>query len=156
MQLLTDLDITNKRLLIRVDFNVPLNENGEITSDARIKATLPTIEYALSKKCGIILMSHLGRPVPGVFAEKFSLALVAVRLAELLNRPVFLVNNWQENNVELGKPGSICLLENIRFLEGEKENDLQLLTGKLRQLVELQSLRQFLVVACCCKKSLRL
>ncbi|MGE3920265.1 MAG: phosphoglycerate kinase [Gammaproteobacteria bacterium] len=117
---MTDIDLTNKRLLIREDFNVPIRD-GVITSEARIQAALATIELARDKGARIMIMSHLGRPKPGQYDSAFSLQPVAKRLSELLKQPVRLEKDWIDG-LEV-EPGEIVLCENVRFLEGEKEND---------------------------------
>lgn len=114
-----DLDLTRKRVLIRADLNVPV-ENGTITSTTRIEAILPTLKIALDQDAAIILMSHLGRPKEGEIDPKFSLQPVAASLSKYLGRPVPLVTEHSNVNV---KPGEIVLLENTRFLKGEKNND---------------------------------
>ncbi|WP_422381418.1 phosphoglycerate kinase [Marinicellulosiphila megalodicopiae] len=121
---MSDLDLSGKRVLIRQDLNVPLDENGEITSDIRIKASLPTIKLALEKGATVMIMSHLGRPTEGEFDDAFSLKPVAANLADALDRPVPLISDWVDG-IELN-PGEIVLLENVRFNEGESENDLKL------------------------------
>lgn len=113
------LDLKGKRVLIREDLNVPIHE-GQVTSDARIRAALPTIQAALGAKARVLLMSHLGRPQEGVYAEEFSLAPVAKRLAQLLGVPVALKKDWL-GGVEVA-PGEVVLLENVRFNKGEKQD----------------------------------
>src|SRR5215471_15840675 len=133
-----DLDLSGKRAFIRVDFNVPLqkNERGEmeITSDKRIKASLPTIQYALERGAAVILASHLGRPKGKPNAE-MSLKPVAARLAELLGRPVTMAPDCVGPEVEAMKPapGEILLLENLRFHAEEEKND----PGFSKQLASL-------------------
>lgn len=117
---LTDVDLKNKRVLIREDFNVPMS-NGKITSDVRIRAALPTIQYVLDAGAKVIIMSHLGRPNEGEFKPEFSLAPVADCLAKLLNKPVKFVDDWL-NGIELNS-GEIALCENVRLQKGEKKND---------------------------------
>jgi phosphoglycerate kinase len=120
-----DLDLKGKRVFMRVDFNVPLAPGGmEITSDKRIRASLPSIQYALDHGAGLILASHLGRP-KGKPNPEMSLAPVAVRLAELLKRPVAMAPDCTGEQVEamLPEPGQILLLENLRFHAGEEKND---------------------------------
>ena len=90
---MADQDLAGKRVLIRQDLNVPV-EGGRVTSDARIRASLPTIKLALEKGAKVFIASHLGRPEEGVYAEEFSLAPVAVRLSELLGKPVPLKKDW--------------------------------------------------------------
>jgi len=116
-----DLDFTDKRVLIRVDFNVPVKD-GRVQDDTRIRASLPTIREVLSGGGRVILVSHLGRPEEGVYNEAFSLAPVATRLSELLDQKVGLIRNWQEDGVEFGDT-DVVMLENIRFCKGEKAND---------------------------------
>lgn len=117
---MTDQNLTNQRVLIREDFNVPL-QDGKITNNARILAALPTIKLALKANAKVILLSHLGRPEEGQFQEEFSLKPVAEELAQLLNCAVILQKEWLSGvNVE---PGEIVLCENVRFNRGEKRND---------------------------------
>jgi phosphoglycerate kinase len=120
-----DLDLKNKRVFIRVDFNVPLAPGGqEITSDKRIKASLPTIQYALDHGAGLILASHLGRP-KGKVNPEMSLKPVAERLSKLLGRPVKMAPDCIGPEVEAMKPapGEVLLLENLRFHPEEEKND---------------------------------
>jgi phosphoglycerate kinase len=116
-----DLDLRGKRVLIREDLNVPV-ANGAVTSDARIRASLPTIRMALEKGARVMLMSHLGRPEEGVPAEEFSLAPVAARLSELLGRKVPLVKDWLRAADVAPAAGEAVLLENVRFNKGEKKD----------------------------------
>lgn len=115
-----ELDLTGKRLLIREDLNVPIKA-GKVSSDARIRAALPTIQFALDAGAAILLMSHLGRPTEGEFAQEFSMQPVADHLGRLLNREVPVLENW-ENGIEL-VPGDVAILENVRFNVGEKNDD---------------------------------
>ncbi len=117
---MTDLDLAGKRVLIREDFNVPL-QDGIITDDTRIRASLPGIKHALSKGARVMLVSHLGRPTEGQFDEKESLAPVARRLSELLASEVPLKRDWLAG--VSAEPGKAVLLENCRFNKGEKKND---------------------------------
>ena len=120
-----DLDLKNKTVFIRVDFNVPLSDGGkEITSDKRIRASLPTIQYALEHSAGVILATHLGRP-KGKRRQDMSLAPVAARLSELLGRPVRLAPDSVGPEVASmrPKPGEVLLLENLRFHSEEESND---------------------------------
>jgi phosphoglycerate kinase len=135
---ITDLDVQRKRLFIRVDFNVPLAPGGhEITSDKRIKASLPTIQYALEHGAALILASHLGRPKGKPNAE-MSLRPVAARLSELLGCPIAMASDCVGPSVEamLPKPGAILLLENLRFHPEEEANDPDF-SHKLAALCEL-------------------
>ena len=130
---MTDLDLNGKRVLIRQDLNVPI-KNGEVTSDKRIVASLPTIMYAIKAGARVMITSHLGRPTAGEFDEKFSLEPVAKHLAELLGQPVTLEHNWLEG-VEI-ESGEVVLCENVRFNEGEKEND-EVLSKKMAALCDV-------------------
>lgn len=115
-----ELELKGKRVMIREDFNVPL-ESGRVTSDARLRAALPTIEMALDRGAAVILLSHLGRPVEGEYNNKFSLAPVAEHLAGLIGRPVRLQKDWL-NGVDI-QAGEVVLCENVRFNIGEKSNN---------------------------------
>jgi phosphoglycerate kinase len=116
---MSSLDLRDKRVLIREDLNVPLKE-GQVSSDARIRAALPTLQAALNAKARVLVMSHLGRPDEGKFTAEFSLAPVAKRLAQLLGVSVALKKDWL-GGVEVA-PGEIVLLENVRFNKGEKKD----------------------------------
>jgi len=120
VKLMADLNLKGKRVLIRQDLNVPV-KNGKVTSDARIRASLPTIELALKAGAKVMVMSHLGRPTEGEFAEEYSLAPVAAHLTELLACEVPLVSDWSEG-LPLNE-GQLVLLENVRFNVGEKKDD---------------------------------
>ena len=117
---MADLELSGKRVLIREDLNVPVAD-GKVTSDARIRAALPTIEAALAANAAVMLVSHLGRPTEGEPEDKFSLQPVADRLGELLGREVPLVKGWIDG-VDVD-PGQVVLCENVRFLAGEKKCD---------------------------------
>ena len=114
-----DLELTGKTVVIREDLNVPMKD-GQVTNDKRIRASLPTIRTALEKGAGVVLLSHLGRPTEGQYEEQFSLKPVAARLSELLGLPVTLAATLDEAKAA---PGAVTLLENVRFLKGEKKND---------------------------------
>lgn len=121
-----DVDLDGKRVLVRVDFNVPLDAEGQVANDSRLRASLPTIRYLLKEGARCILASHLGRP-QGTRKREFSLMSVAGRLAELLGRPVRMAPDCigpvvEAMVAEMG-PGSILLLENVRFHPGEEAND---------------------------------
>ena len=120
VDLMRDLDLQGKRVLIREDLNVPLKD-GRVSSDARIRAALPTIRAAVAAGARVILMSHLGRPVEGEYDQQFSMAPVASHLADLLGQAVRLVSDWR-GGVELAD-GEIAMLENVRFNPGEKKDD---------------------------------
>jgi len=131
------VDIKAKKALIRVDFNVPLDENKNITDDTRIKAALPTINYLRENGASVVVVSHLGRP-KGQVNEKYTLAPVAKRLSELINAPVaFLTDSVGSDALKSAvnglNQGEVALLENIRFYPGEEKNDPEL----AKQLAEL-------------------
>lgn len=130
---LEDFDLQNKRVLIREDFNVPLDK-GIITSDARIQAALPTIQYALKKGAAVILLSHLDRPKEGYVTPELSLAPIATRLQELLGHPVRFVSDWLDGFKI--SPGEVVLCENARFQTGEKKND-PILAKKIAKLGDI-------------------
>ncbi len=117
---MTDLDLKGKRVLVREDLNVPVHD-GEVTSDVRIRASLATIKHALEAGARVMIMSHLGRPTEGEFDAQYSMAPVARRLGELLGREVPVVADWIDG-VEV-EEGDLVMLENVRFLEGEKKDD---------------------------------
>ena len=118
---MTDLDLAGKRVLIRQDLNVPIDEAGQITSEQRISASLPTIRLALDKGAAVMVTSHLGRPKEGQWSAADSLAPVAARLSELLGVEVPLVKDWVDG-VQVA-PGQVVLLENCRMNVGEKADD---------------------------------
>jgi len=124
---LTDLDLKDKRVLIREDFNVPLDEDGNITEDTRIRSALPGIRYALEQGARLMLTSHLGRPTEGELKAEDSLAPVAKRLSELLDTEVPLVRNWVDGFDPMTvSTGKVVLLENCRVNKGEKKNSEEL------------------------------
>ncbi len=120
------VDVANKRVLVRVDFNVPIKD-GVVTDDTRIRAALPTIEYLLKNGAKVILMSHLGRPSGEGFEEQFSLAPAAARLSEVIDAPVVFASDTvgDDAKAKIGtmKPGEVVVLENLRFDKREKKND---------------------------------
>jgi len=136
---MSDLDLAGKRLLIRQDLNVPI-ANGKITSDARLRASLPTLKLALEKGASVIVCSHLGRPKAGKFDPEHSLTPVAGWLSEHLGRTVPLVTNWIDG-IAL-EPGQIVLGENTRFLKGEKEDD-ETLARKMAALCDIYVMDAF-------------
>ena len=121
---LADLDVKDKRLFIRADLNVPQDDNGNITDDTRIRASIPAIKFALERGAAVMVTSHLGRPTEGEFKPEDSLAPVAQRMGELLGCEVPLRSNWVEG-VEV-MPGHVVLLENCRINQGEKKNSDEL------------------------------
>ena len=116
---MTELELKGKRVLIREDLNVPVKD-GQVTSDARIRASLPTIEHALNAGAKVIVMSHLGRPEEGVFSEENSIQPVATHLGKLLNRDVPVIKDFRAG-VDVAE-GELVLLENVRFNQGEKKD----------------------------------
>ena len=120
---MSDLELAGKRLLIRQDLNVPLNDAGEVTSDKRIKASIPTIELALAKGAKVMIMSHLGRPTEGEYDEQYSLAPVAAYMGQLMGREIPLVKDWLTG---VDSDADVVILENVRFNRGEKKNDDEL------------------------------
>ena len=130
---MTDLDLSGKRVLIRQDLNVPI-KNGEVSSDKRIIASLPSILYAINAGAKVMITSHLGRPNAGEFDKNFSLEPVANHLSELLGQPVRLESNWLDG-VEI-EAGEVILFENVRFNVGEKEND-ETLSMKMAALCDI-------------------
>ncbi len=116
---MTDLDLSGKRVLIRQDLNVPVKD-GKVTSDARIRASLPTVQKALEAGAAVMIMSHLGRPTEGEYSEEFSLAPVAAHMAGLLGKEVKVVKDYLAG-VEVAA-GEVAILENVRFNSGEKSN----------------------------------
>lgn len=136
---MTDLDLAGKRVLIREDLNVPVKD-GKVTSDARIRASLPTIEHALKAGAKVMLMSHLGRPTEGEYADEFSLQPVADHLGGLLGRDVPLVKDWLDG-VEVAD-GQVVLCENVRFNKGEKKDD-EALSQKMAALCDIYVMDAF-------------
>lgn len=126
MKCIKEIDVKGKRLFLRVDFNVPMDEGGNITDDARVRAHLPTINYALNENAKLILASHMGRP-KGKKNEKYSLSPVAKRLSTLLQKDVKFLDDCIGEGVEKAvaemKEGDVILLENLRFYAGEEKND---------------------------------
>jgi phosphoglycerate kinase len=134
-----DVDLKGKRVLMRVDYNVPI-QNGAISDDKRIKATLPTIQYILEQGAVLVLMSHLGRPAGTGYEAEFSLKPVAERLSELLGKPVQFAPDCIGPQVEKMaaalKPGEVMLLENVRFYKAETKNDAKI-SEQLARLGEI-------------------
>ena len=120
---MVDQDLAGKRIMIREDLNVPIND-GQVTSDARIRAAIPTIQFAIEAGASVLLLSHLGRPNEGEFEQRFSLEPVAGHLSSLLGRPVRLEKSWLDG-VQI-EAGEVVLCENVRFNEGEKTNNTDL------------------------------
>lgn len=136
---LTDLAaaglLKGKRVLIRSDLNVPQDEAGNITEDTRIRASIPAIEICLKAGAAVMVTSHLGRPTEGAFKPEDSLAPVAHRIAEILNRKVALISDWVDGGFDL-QPGDLVLLENCRVNVGEKKNS-EALSKKIAALCDV-------------------
>ncbi len=130
---LTDLELIDKRVFMRVDFNIPMHE-GKISDDTRIRAALPGIKHALARRARLMLVSHLGRPKEGVFSEADSLAPIAKHLSSLLGQDVPLIRDWLDG-VEV-EPGKAVMLENCRFNVGEKKDD-DALAKKMARLCDI-------------------
>ena len=122
---LADVDVRGKRVFIRADLNVPQDDAGNVTDDTRIRASVPAIRDALSRGAAVMVTSHLGRPTEGKLTPEDSLAPIGARLAELLGRPVRLVQDWVDGGawLEALKPGEVVLLENCRVNAGEKKDN---------------------------------
>jgi 3-phosphoglycerate kinase len=125
-RLISDIDVKGKKIIVRVDFNVPLDKDGNITDDKRIRAALPTIRYVADNGGKLILVSHLGRPKNGP-EERFSLKPAAKRLGELLGKEVILaadvIGPDAKSKAAALKEGEVLMLENVRFHNEEKKND---------------------------------
>jgi phosphoglycerate kinase len=117
---MTDVDLKGKRVFIRADLNVPVKD-GKVTSDARITASMPTIEHCLKAGAKVMVTSHLGRPEEGIYSEENSLKPVADVLAQKLGKPVRVIKDWVDGGFDVA-PGELVLLENVRFNKGEKKN----------------------------------
>ncbi len=130
---MSDQALAGKRVMIRADLNVPVKD-GRVASDARIVATLPTVEEALAKGAAVMLLSHLGRPTEGQYAEEFSLQPVATHMAGLLGRPVRFARDWLDGVTVA--PGEVVLCENVRFNKGEKKND-EVLSQRMATLCDV-------------------
>jgi phosphoglycerate kinase len=132
---LTDLQLTGKRVFIRADLNVPQDDALNITDDTRIRASVPAIEHCLKSGAAVMVTSHLGRPTEGELKPEDSLAPIAKRLGQLLNKEVRLVSHWVDGNFTV-LPGEVVLLENCRCNKGEKKND-ELLAQKMARLCDV-------------------
>ncbi len=122
MKLMSELDLSGRRVLIRQDLNVPLRD-GEITNDARLRAAAPSLVGALNQGAAVVVMSHLGRPIEGEWTEQASMAPIAARLSELIGRDVLMAKDWRQ---VAPLPGDVVLLENVRFNPGEASDDAAL------------------------------
>ncbi|MFZ2853699.1 MAG: phosphoglycerate kinase [Rhodocyclaceae bacterium] len=132
---LAGLDVKGKRVFIRADFNVPQDDAGNITEDTRIRAALPSLKYCLENGAAVMVTSHLGRPTEGECTPDDSLTPVAVRLGQLLNKPVRLIRDWVDGGFDVA-PGEIVLLENCRCNKGEKKNNDEL-AQKMAKLCDI-------------------
>ncbi len=137
---MTDLDVAGKRVLIRQDLNVPIKD-GEVASDKRIRASVPTIEHCIKAGAKVMIMSHLGRPTEGEYAEEFSLKPVATRLSALLDKKVTVVRDWLDGVGDMAD-GDVVLCENVRFNVGEKKNDDEL-SKKMADLCDVYVMDAF-------------
>src|ERR1700736_6743622 len=133
--LIAEGKVSGKRVFIRADLNIPQDDQGNITEDTRVRASVPAIQKALAAGAAVMVTSHLGRPTEGEFKPEDSLAPVAKRLAELLGRDVPLVANWVENGGNVA-PGQVVLLENCRVNKGEKKNSDEL-AQKMAKLCDI-------------------
>ncbi|HRQ58157.1 MAG TPA: phosphoglycerate kinase [Azoarcus taiwanensis] len=122
---LSELDVRGKKVFIRADLNVPQDEAGNIVEDTRIRASIPSIEYCLQNSAAVMVTSHLGRPTEGEVRAEDTLMPVAVRLGQLLGKPVKLVTDWVDGGFEV-QPGQVVLLENCRCNKGEKKDNEEL------------------------------
>jgi len=138
---MTDLDLKGKRVLIREDLNVPQADDGSITDDTRIRASLPTIKYAMQAGAKLMLMSHLGRPEEGVYSEADSLKPIAKRLSELLGREVRVIKDWLDGGFTVAD-GEVVLFENVRFNKGEGKNNDEL-AQKMAKLCDIYVMDAF-------------
>ena len=132
---LSELDVRGKKVFIRADLNVPQDDAGNITEDTRIRASIPSIQYCLDNGAAVMVTSHLGRPTEGRVGPDDTLAPVAVRMGQLLHKPVRLVHEWVDGGFEV-KPGEVVLLENCRCNVGEKKND-EALAQKMAALCDV-------------------
>lgn len=138
---LTDLNLKGKRVLIREDLNVPQADDGSVTDDTRIRASLPTIQHAMRAGAKVMLMSHLGRPEEGVYSEADSLKLVAKCLSKLLGREVRVIKDWLDGNFTIAD-GEAVLFENVRFNKGEGKNNDEL-SQKMAKLCDIFAMDAF-------------
>lgn len=138
---MTDLDLKGKRLLIREDLNVPQADDGTVTDDTRIRASLPTIRHAADAGAKVMLMSHLGRPEEGVYSEADSLKPVADCLSRLLGQEVRVIRDWLDGNFSVAD-GEVVLFENVRFNQGEGKNSDEL-SQKMARLCDIFAMDAF-------------
>ncbi len=138
---MTDLDLRGKRVLIREDLNVPQADDGTITDDTRIRASMPTIQHAAQAGAKVMLMSHLGRPEEGVYTEADSLKPVAKRLSDLLGKEIRVIKDWLDGGFTIAD-GEVVLFENVRFNKGEGKNNDEL-SQKMAKLCDIYAMDAF-------------
>jgi len=138
---MTDLDLRGKRVLIREDLNVPQTDDGRITDDTRIRASIPTIQHAVEEGAKVMLMSHLGRPEEGVYSEADSLKPVAKSLSSLLGKEVRVIKDWLDGGFTIAD-GEVVLFENVRFNKGEGKNNDEL-SQKMAKLCDIYAMDAF-------------
>ncbi len=138
---MTDLDLKGKRVLIREDLNVPQADDGTITDDTRIRASMPTIQHAVKAGAKVMLMSHLGRPEEGIYSEADSLKPVAQRLSDLLGTEIRVIKDWLDGDFTIAD-GEVVLFENVRFNKGEGKNNDEL-SQKMAKLCDIYAMDAF-------------
>ncbi len=138
---MTDLDLKGKRVLIREDLNVPQADDGTVTDDTRIRASMPTIRHAMEAGAKVMLMSHLGRPEEGVYSEADSLKPVAERLSSLLGTQIRVIKDWLDGDFTVAD-GEVVLFENVRFNKGEGKNNDEL-SQKMAKLCDIYAMDAF-------------
>lgn len=138
---MTDLDLRGKRVLIREDLNVPQADDGTITDDTRIRASMPTIQHAANAGAKVMLMSHLGRPDEGVYSEADSLKPVAKHLSNLLGKEIRVIKDWLDGDFTIAD-GEVVLFENVRFNKGEGKNNDEL-SQKMAKLCDIYAMDAF-------------
>ena len=138
---MTDLDLSGKRVLIREDLNVPQADDGTITDDTRIRASMPTIQHAVKAGAKVMLMSHLGRPEEGMYSEADSLKPIAKRLSDLLGTEIRVIKDWLDGDFIIAD-GEVVLFENVRFNKGEGKNNDEL-SQKMAKLCDIYAMDAF-------------
>ena len=138
---MTDLDLKGKRVLIREDLNVPQADDGTITDDTRIRASMPTIQHAVKAGAKVMLMSHLGRPEEGIYSEADSLKPIAKRLSDLLGQEIRVIKDWLDGGLTIAD-GEVVLFENVRFNKGEGKNNDEL-SQKMAKLCDIYAMDAF-------------
>ena len=138
---MTDLDLKGKRVLIREDLNVPQADDGTITDDTRIRASMPTVQHAVKAGAKVMLMSHLGRPEEGIYSEADSLKPIAKRLSDLLGQEIRVIKDWLDGGFTIAD-GEVVLFENVRFNKGEGKNNDEL-SQKMAKLCDIYAMDAF-------------